>query len=94
MPIRKMTYEAAVDAVSEAVRELRAAAANLERAMPDEPHQERAVRVMTYECDELTSALAVFRDLHADSRPSEPEPTVADRLKAEVERRPAAVPDA
>lgn len=62
MPVRKMTVERAVDAVSEAVRELRAAAANLERALPDEPHQERAVRVMTYECDELTAALATLRE--------------------------------
>lgn len=65
MPHRKMTAEQAVDAVAEAIRELNAAASNLERALPDEPHQERAVRVLNYETDELASALPVLRDLIA-----------------------------
>lgn len=63
MPIRRMTPEQAVEAISDAIREIRAAASTLEARLPDNSHQERAVRVMSYETDELASALPVLRGL-------------------------------
>lgn len=65
MPIREMTAEQAVDALTESIREITAAAGNLERALKGNPHQERAVRVMQYEVGELTSAKAAFVQAHA-----------------------------
>lgn len=65
MPIREMTAEQAVDAITESIRELTAAAGNLERALKGNPHQERAVRVMQYEVGELTSAKAALSAAHA-----------------------------
>lgn len=63
MPIRRMTPEQALEAISDAIREIRAAASTLEARLPDNTHQERAVRVMTYEADELASAMPVLRGL-------------------------------
>lgn len=63
MPKRDMTVEQAVNAVREATREVRAAAANLERAIPNDAHQERMVNTCRFECDELDSAYDVIRDL-------------------------------
>lgn len=62
MPVRRMTTEQAVEAISDAIREVRAAASTLEARLPDNTHQERAVRVMNYESDELASAYPVLRE--------------------------------
>lgn len=63
MPVRIKSYPDAVDAVSEAIRELSAAATNIERALPDNPHQERCTRVINYEVGELTDALQSLREM-------------------------------
>lgn len=60
---RTKTPEQAVEAVSDAIREITAAASTLQARLPNEPHQERAVRVMNYETEELADALPVLRDL-------------------------------
>lgn len=62
MALRKMTAEQAVETISDAIREIRAAASTLEARLPDNTHQERAVRVMTYESDELAAAYPVLRE--------------------------------